>query len=565
MVKNVRNALRNTRGGRSTAASVAVMLTILARSTCAVWAASSAACSGDATPAVPVAAGADGPDARPFDPPPIDATVSDVVVPDANPDVRPLHEAADSALEALMLGFWSGDRSYLRVSRDPSSGPTGYWIFAQGLDAIVDGVTRTGGRYSGLIETFYRAQDAIGWTRDFYDDESWMALALLRAFDLTGKQEYLTRAESLFTDIMTTANDASCCGALKGGLWWDRPHTQKATASNAGAVVLAARLYARTNQAPYLAFAKRVWSFWDDTMVDKTTHAVSDHVNAPSGAVVKYKFTYNEGIMIGAALALYEVTKEKPYLDEAHAIAGYMVAKETIATSFGPVLFDGTESACTGDCPQFKGIGYRYLAALNGVDARPAYAAVLEASATSLVQIARDATTKNFGVDWSKPPGQLGVESSVSASMALSLYASSQGPFPSPSPKKVDGVYEAEEGVLHGLGLEARYAGFGGWGYVAGWNKDGQWADFAIKATPGAYVLTLRYAAAAGAASRYLYVNGQALVPNQVFTATATWDAYTTVDVPVTLAADNTVSVIFDASKGSSGFLNLDRVTLTKK
>jgi hypothetical protein len=61
----------------------------------------------------------DGQDARPFDPPPIDATMSDVMATtDAGPDVGPLHEAADSALEAMMLGFWSGDRSYLRVSRD---------------------------------------------------------------------------------------------------------------------------------------------------------------------------------------------------------------------------------------------------------------------------------------------------------------------------------------------------------------------------------------------------------------------------------------------------------------
>ena len=525
-----------------------------------------AACSDDPAAAPPPVLSEQ--DARPFDPPPIDATPADVVTAtDAGRDVGPLHEAADEALEALLLGFWSGDRSYLRISRDPSSAATGYWIFAQGLDAIVDGVTRTGGRYSGLIETFYLAQDAIGWTRDFYDDESWMALALLRAFDVTGKQAYLTRAESLFMDIMTTADDASCCGTVKGGLWWDRPHTQKATASNAGAVVLAARLYQRTSKAPYLAFAKRVWSFWDENMVDQTTHAVSDHVNAPGGEVVKYRFTYNEGIMIGACLALYDVTKEKPYLDEAHAIAGYMVTKETVATSFGPVLFDGVESACTGDCPQFKGIGYRYLAALQAVDPKPAYAAVLEASATSLVKTARDATTGNFGVDWSQPPGQLGVESSVSASMALSSWASSQGPYPSPSPKKVEGVYEAEEGVLHSLGLEARYAGFGGWGYVAGWNKDGQWVDFAVKPTagPGAYTLTLRYAAAAGAASREVYVNGQAVVPNQAFAATATWDAYTTVDVALTLAAESTVSVIYDASKGSGGFLNLDRVTVTKK
>jgi predicted alpha-1,6-mannanase (GH76 family) len=518
-----------------------------------------AACSDDASPTPPGLV--TGADARPFEPPPIDATAPDAAT-DAGRDVKPLHDDADSALEAMMLGFWAGDRGYLRTARDGASPLTGYWIFAQGLDAILDGVTRTGGRYAGLVETFYLAQDAVGWTRDFYDDENWMALALLRAFDVTGKQAYLTRAESLFTDIMTTADDTSCCGTVKGGLWWDRPHTQKATASNAGAVVTAVRLFQRTNKAPYLAFAKRVWKFWDDNMVDRTTHAVSDHVNAPGGEVVKYKFTYNEGIMIGACLALYDATHEKPYLDEAHAIAAYMVASETIATPEGRVLFDGTESACTGDCPQFKGIGYRWLALLHAIDPRADYQEVLAASAASLVKTARDPATRNFGIDWSKPPGTLGVEGSISASMALSIFAAQAGPYPATKPV---GTFEAEEGVLHGLGLEARYAGFGGWGYVAGWNKDGQWVDFDVKVPAGAYTLGFRYAAGAGDASRLVYVNGQDLVVNQPFAATATWDTYATVEVPVTLPAESTVSLVYSGGKGSTGFLNLDRLVLTKK
>lgn len=388
-----------------------------------------------------------------------------------------------------------------------------------------------------------------------------MALALIRAFDVTGKQAYLTRAESLFTDIMTTADDTSCCGAVKGGLWWDRPHTQKATASNAGAVVTAVRLYQHTNQAPYLAFAKRVWKFWDDNMVDKTSHRVFDHVKAPGGELVKYKFTYNEGIMIGACLALYDATKEKPYLDEAHAIAGYMLSDETVATPYGRVLSDGDETACTGDCPQFKGIGYRWLAALHAVDPRPAYHEVLAASATSLVKTARDATTHNFGVDWTKAPGRLGVEASISASMALSVFAAQEGAYP----KKPDLALQAEEGVLHGLGLEARHAGFEGWGYVAGWNKDGQWIDFDVKVSPGPYVLSFRYAAAAGDASRLVFVNGRNVVANQTFAGTAAWDSYKTVDVPVTLPAESVVSLVYNGGKGSTGFLNLDRLTVTKK
>jgi predicted alpha-1,6-mannanase (GH76 family) len=497
--------------------------------------------------------------------PPADAGAqADAAAPDAGadagPDLRPPNDAADRALEAMMLGFWSGSDSYMRAERGQSK-LTGYWTFAQALDAILDGATRTGGRYAGLVETFYLSQDAIGWSRDFFDDESWMALALMRAFDLTGRQRYLDEARALLDDIVQNASDSSCCGATPGGLWWDRPHTQKATASNAGAVVTAVRAWQRTGEASYLDFAKSVWAFWDANMVDKTTHAVSDHIAAPSGNVVRYKFTYNEGIMIGASLALSEATKDPKYLAEAHAIAGYMVASETVVGPFGPVLSDGDEASCTGDCPQFKGIGYRWLAALQASDPRPAYAAVLEASTRSLVATARDPATGLFGVDWTEPPGKLYVEAASSAAMALSIFAAAAGPYPTPRPA---GVYQAEEAVLHHVGLEATHAGFDGWGYVAGWNADGQWVDFAVTTAPGDYLLSFRYAAGAGDASRLVYVNGQDLVANEAFSSTGSWDTYATVDVPVTLPASSTVSLVYDGGKGSKGYLNLDRLEVRK-
>ena len=290
---------------------------LLVLSSCVI--ATAVACSDDpaSAPAAPIDPPADGgapdvssgPDAGP------DAA------PDAGPDARPAHDAADAAFEAMMLSFWDGGRSYLRSERPQASALTGYWIFAQALDAVLDSSARTGGRYRGLIETFYLAQDAVGWSRDFFDDENWMALALLRAYDLTGRTKYLARAKELFADIMTNADDASCCiASAPGGLWWDRPHTQKATAANAGPVVTAVRLWQRTNDTTYLDFAKRVWAYWDTNMVDEASHRVFDHVK-PGGEIVSYRFTYNEGLMIAASVALHEATKDAKVLAEAHAIA----------------------------------------------------------------------------------------------------------------------------------------------------------------------------------------------------------------------------------------------------
>lgn len=471
------------------------------------------------------------------------------------------HNAADRAFEATMLAFWSGDAAYLREKPDLGSDVTGYWIFAQAFDAVLDNAARTG-RYGGLIETFYLAQEARGWARDFYDDENWMALALLRAYDLTAKSKYLTRARQLLDDIVDTAQDATCCGAAKGGLWWDKPHTQKATAINGGAVVTAVRMYERTNDTKYLDFAKKVLDFWHTNMVDPVSHRVFDHVKAPGGEVVKYDFTYNEGIMIGASLALYAVTKDAKYRAWAHETADWMVKEQTKTAAQGPVLDDGDDQSCTGDCPQFKGIGYRWLAALHAADPKPAYDAILRASAASMLANARDAKSGLFGIDWTKAPGNLVVEANTSAAMSLSIFASSLGNDPRP---RTPLVLEAEEGVLHGLGLEARSTGFQGWGYVAGWNKDGQWVDFEVKAPPGQYTLTFRYAAGAGDASRLVHVNGVDAIPNQAFPSTGAWETYRTVDVTVTLPATSTISLVYNGGKGSKNFLNLDRLTLTAK
>jgi predicted alpha-1,6-mannanase (GH76 family) len=127
-------------------------------------------------------------------------------------------------------------------------------------------------------------------------------------------------------------------------------------------------------------------------------------------------------------------------------------------------------------------------------------------------------------------------------------------------------TYEAEAGTLHGLGTEATYAGYTGTGYVAGWNGDGQWVDFAVQADrDGLYTLTFRYAAGAGAASRYLYVNGASVAANLAFAGTASWSSYATVtvgNVPLH-AGGNTVSLIYDSSKGSANYLNLDNLKVT--
>jgi predicted alpha-1,6-mannanase (GH76 family) len=473
------------------------------------------------------------------------------------------HARADAALQSFLLKFWNGGSQYLR-NRYPSDGSlTSYWVYANAWEAVMDGVERTSGlRYSGMIETFYLGQNERSWYSDYYDDECWMTVALLRAYDLAGDPKYLSQAQVLFADIMA-GWDTNCCGSPKGGVWWDKAHTQKATAANAGAALAGAGLYRRTGNGLYLTFAQQVYAFWYANMVNPATGQVCDHIN-PDGTKVWWRFTYNEGLMIGASIELGEATGNAGYFVNAHKIAGYMVANEVTPTAYGPALYDGSNTGCGGDCHQFKGPAYRYLARLYAHDTtRGQYYNVLRGSADAIWNLARETNSTIFSVNWAGP-AQTNIDQSQhnAACTALSRFAQHLGGYGGTgSPAK---QYEAEDSVLHRLGVEATYGAYTGWGYVAGWNSHGQSVDFKVYcATPGSHNLAFRYAGGAGVAYRAILVNGANLISKQAFGSTGNWSTYATLTVPCSLPAGwSTISVVFDSAKASSNWLNLDHLTV---
>ena len=138
-----------------------------------------------------------------------------------------------------------------------------------------------------------------------------MGHALVTAFELTSNATYLDTAITLLRDIQAAWDD-TCCGTRKGGLWcasaaccwtilnrcrilcrWDRNHTQKATASNAGGVILALRVHQNRPDPKLVDFAVKVYKFWRANMV-LPSGQVSDHYNH-DGTLLNWSFTYNQG------------------------------------------------------------------------------------------------------------------------------------------------------------------------------------------------------------------------------------------------------------------------------
>jgi predicted alpha-1,6-mannanase (GH76 family) len=354
-------------------------------------------------------------------------------------DAPTAHDHADQALDGLINSFWNSRNNYFNATAPVNGQSTGYWTFAEAWEAVLDGAERTGAaRYLLQVADLYAAQNAHGWTSFYYDDESWMTLTLIHAYEVTGTQAYLDHAVTLYQDIMGGWDSTS---AHPGGIWWNRRRTQKATASNGGPVIAGVLLSTRTGDAAQLTFARKVYDFWYATMVDPTTHTVADHLNA-DGSIARGRLTYNEGIMVGAAFAVYTATRDRTFLDEAHAIAQVLVTEETKPTSAGPVLSDGTNTTCGGtaagaarDCPQWKGVGYRYLAQLFRSDfSHTEYRPTLESSERAAWALARNPATGLFSNDWAGPAtNSASIEAQSSTATAMSLWAQMCGPYVVPA------------------------------------------------------------------------------------------------------------------------------------
>jgi len=475
------------------------------------------------------------------------------------------HARADQALQSFLLKFWNGGQQYLRARYPDNGSLTGYWTYAHGWDALLDGVERTGGQqYEGLIESFYLGQNQRGWIVSYYDDECWMTLALLRAYDLTNNVTYLNQAKTLFADIQG-GWDTTCCGSSAGGVWWNKAHTQKATAANATAALAGARLYLRTADVSYLNFAVQVYSYWFTNMVNQSTYQVADHIDT-SGVKTFYGFTYNEGMMIGASVELNEATGDAAYLTKGHNIANYVITHQVVSTAYGNVLYDVGNSTTTDDAHEFKGPAYRYLMRLYKKNTTKAqYYSVLKASADAIWNLARETNLNVFSVNWAGPT-QTDVDQNQdnAACMGLNLFAQQFGAYPGSGIPAIQ--YEAENATIHNLTLEANGSGFTGWGYIASWNANNQSVDFKMNfPNAGGRTLSFRYAAGAGSASRVIAINGTNVITNRSFAGTGSWSTYNNINVSYNFPAGiNTISVKFSSSLGSTNYLNLDNLVVTE-
>jgi beta-galactosidase len=150
----------------------------------------------------------------------------------------------------------------------------------------------------------------------FYDDNQWVAIALLDAYNRTRKEQYLRKAKMIYRFMLTGMDTVT-----GGGLYWKEGDlTTKNTCSNGPGILVALQLYRITREQSYLDTALLIYR-WVNSRLQTPEGLYYDNITTSSGHIGKALYTYNTGTMLQANALLYSITKDRHYLDEARRIA----------------------------------------------------------------------------------------------------------------------------------------------------------------------------------------------------------------------------------------------------
>jgi len=294
----------------------------------------------------------------------------------------------------------------------------GWWNSANALTATIDYALATGDRsHDKEIANTYAANLSAGngdFTNTYIDDTGWWALTWIRAYDLTGTQVYLQTAEHDVDYMWSYRTDT--CG---GGLLWATNSTYKNAVTNELLIKAAAALHNRiSGDTKYLSMATENWTWLMGSGMINSDNMINDGLKADCSNNGGTTWTYNQGIILGAAVELAAATGDESYLTKAKQLADASTVNSAIIVN--GVLTEPCEAPnnCTSDSPTFKGVYVRNLGELNAALSGQPYQDFLDTQARTVY--ADDRTDANlYGLHWAGPIASINAATQQSAVEAL--------------------------------------------------------------------------------------------------------------------------------------------------
>ena len=341
----------------------------------------------------------------------------------AAPAVAVTPAEADTAFGALNKVYWDPATKFFRKEEQGWT-KADFWFSAQLWDTVMDQYDRTGSAdvkrqinelYDGFITEY------PDWTTNKYNDDiMWWAIACARAYKITGDERYLKKAKASFDYVYDNFLDDT----LGGGLYWINQRTSKNSCLNSPAVIAAVRLSVLLKDASYLEKAKSLYAWQKKTLTDGTGK-VFDSIRYDQARqttrIGRFSLTYNQGTFIGAAVLLYQQTKDKTYLDDAIKTAEW--TKANLCVTDQHIL----RSEGQGNGGAFKGIFVRYMKLLINECGRTEFLPWMKANADAAWSNRRPADNI-MGNDWTVPTGAKIQSQTATSAVAVVLCFADEEP-----------------------------------------------------------------------------------------------------------------------------------------
>ncbi|KAI0457964.1 glycoside hydrolase family 76 protein [Xylaria acuta] len=229
----------------------------------------------------------------------------------------------DAVYQAFNKAFLttSGNSAFYKAALNDSA-PDGTWAGSLDILGAEDAFERTGDPatqtlINNLLTTWLQ-NTPPPWSWDGWNDDiGWFTLALIRGYQMTGNQEFLTQARYGFDYAFGRGWDTKYNG---GGIWEQNEgyttDLSKCALSNDSLGKVACLIYQSTHDETYLSQCRQIYDWVWNHIYDSSTGRV-DACIAPDGTVDTGTAAYNQGTFIDYANLLWKITGDQDFKNDA--------------------------------------------------------------------------------------------------------------------------------------------------------------------------------------------------------------------------------------------------------